>query len=66
MLPRVSEGAGVAIVIPSWNSADFLPGCLDSLAGQGEVEVVVVDNGSTDGSEELVRQRGIERVTVPA
>ena len=65
MLPRVSEGAGVAIVIPSWNSADLLPRCLDSLAGQGEVEVVVVDNGSVDGSVDLSRQRGIEPVTLP-
>jgi GT2 family glycosyltransferase len=61
----VSEGAGVAIVIPSWNSAALLPRCLDSLAGQGEVELVVVDNGSTDGSVELLRERGIDPVTLP-
>jgi GT2 family glycosyltransferase len=61
----VSEGAGVAIVIPSWNSAALLPRCLDSMAGQGEVELVVVDNGSTDGSVELLRGRGIDPVTLP-
>jgi N-acetylglucosaminyl-diphospho-decaprenol L-rhamnosyltransferase len=61
----VSEGAGVAIVIPSWNSAALLPRCLDSLAGQGEVELVVVDNGSTDGSVALLRERGIDPVTLP-
>jgi N-acetylglucosaminyl-diphospho-decaprenol L-rhamnosyltransferase len=61
----VSEGAGVAIVIPSWNSAALLPRCLDSLAGQGEVELVVVDNGSTDGSVGLLRERGIDPVTLP-
>jgi GT2 family glycosyltransferase len=61
----VSEGAGVAIVIPSWNSAALLARCLDSLAGQGEVELVVVDNGSTDGSVGLLRERGIDPVTLP-
>jgi len=61
----VSEGAGVAIVIPSWNSAALLPRCLDSLAGQGEVELVVVDNGSVDGTVGLLRERGIDPVTLP-
>ncbi len=61
----MSVGAGVAIVIPSWNSAVLLPRCLDSLPRQGEVELVVVDNGSTDGSVDLLRERGIDPVTLP-
>lgn len=61
----MSEGARVAIVIPSWNSVELLPRCLDSLAGQGEVELVVVDNCSDDGSVELLRRRGIDPVTLP-
>jgi GT2 family glycosyltransferase len=65
ILPGMSEGAGVAIVIPSWNSAELLPRCLDSLEGQGEFELVVVDNGSVDGSVEMLRRRGIEPVTLP-
>jgi GT2 family glycosyltransferase len=64
MLPRMSEGIGVAIIIPTWNSVELLPRCLDSLEGQGEFELVVVDNGSVDGSVELLRQRGIEPVTL--
>jgi GT2 family glycosyltransferase len=55
----------VAVVIPSWNSAELLPACLDSLVGQGELETIVVDNGSTDGSVELLRARGIEAVEMP-
>jgi hypothetical protein len=49
----------VAVVIPSWNSAAWLPGCLDSVAGQElqPAETIVVDNGSTDGSPELLRER---------
>jgi GT2 family glycosyltransferase/SAM-dependent methyltransferase len=53
----------VAVVIPSWNSATLLPGCLDSLARQDmEVELLVVDNGSTDGTPELLRERRVEHV----
>ncbi len=54
----------VAVVIPSWNSAELLPRCLDSLRAQGEVEAFVVDNGSTDGSVELLRERGIPHLTL--
>jgi GT2 family glycosyltransferase len=48
-----------AVVIPNWNGAEWLPGCLDSLATQtlAPPEVVVVDNGSTDGSLELLAAR---------
>ncbi|HEX6781964.1 MAG TPA: glycosyltransferase family 2 protein [Solirubrobacterales bacterium] len=56
----------VAVVIPSWNSAGLLPRCLDSLAGQGaELETIVVDNGSRDGSLELLRERGVPHVSLP-
>ncbi len=60
-----SAAPTVAVVIPGWNSAALLPRCLDSLAGQGEVETVVVDNGSTDGSVELLRERGVPHLALP-
>jgi GT2 family glycosyltransferase len=55
----VSERAPVAVVIVSWNSAGYLPDCLDSLRRleRPPAEVVVVDAGSVDGSVELVRKR---------
>jgi N-acetylglucosaminyl-diphospho-decaprenol L-rhamnosyltransferase len=54
------------VVIPSWNSAELLPGLLDSLAASGEeVELVVVDNGSSDGTLELLRARGVEHLALP-
>jgi GT2 family glycosyltransferase len=54
------------VVIPSWNSAGLLPQCLDSLAGEDAVaELVVVDNGSSDGTLELLRERGIEHLALP-
>ena len=56
----------VAVVIPSWNSAGLLPRCLDSLAEQGsDLELMVVDNGSGDGSVELLRERGVPHVSLP-
>jgi GT2 family glycosyltransferase len=56
----------VAVVIPSWNSAGLLPDCLASLAEQGvELETVVVDNGSSDGSLDYLRERGVRHIALP-
>jgi GT2 family glycosyltransferase len=55
----------VSVIIPNWNGAHHLPACLDSLAGQRypHFEVIVVDNGSTDGSLScLMREYGWVRV----
>ena len=42
----------VSVVVPNFNGERWLPGCLDSLARQepAPAEVIVVDNGSSDGS----------------
>jgi GT2 family glycosyltransferase len=54
----------VAVVIPTWNSAALLPRLLDSIAAQDEpVELLAVDNGSGDGTIELLRERGIPHLT---
>jgi GT2 family glycosyltransferase len=47
-----------AIIIPTWNTKRWLPGCLNGLRAQThrDFEIVVVDNGSTDGSVEFLRQ----------
>jgi GT2 family glycosyltransferase len=56
----------VAVVIPSWNSAALLPDCLGSLAEQGvEVETMVVDNGSTDGSLDYLRRQRVRHLQLP-
>lgn len=56
----------MTVVVPSWNSRELLPACLDSLAAQGaELEILVVDNGSSDGSVELLRERGIRHLALP-
>jgi hypothetical protein len=47
----------LSVVVVNWNSRDDLRACLDSLRRQThpELEVIVVDNGSADGSAEMVR-----------
>jgi N-acetylglucosaminyl-diphospho-decaprenol L-rhamnosyltransferase len=52
--------AEVVIAVVSWNTRDLLDACLRSLAGEvnaGRADVWVVDNGSIDGSADLVRER---------
>lgn len=48
----------VSIVTPCLNAAGHLPGCLDSVAQQtyGNVEHIVVDGGSDDGTTSLLRR----------
>ncbi len=48
-----------SIVIPNWNGAHHLPVCLDALRAQTypHLEVILVDNGSTDGSLVLVAEQ---------
>jgi glycosyltransferase involved in cell wall biosynthesis len=57
-----------SVVIPAYNEARFLGGCLDSLQAQdfpGPYEVIVVDNNSTDGTGDLARSRGATVVHEP-
>ena len=46
----------VSVVIPNFNGREYLKTCLNSLLDQTypEVSIIVVDNGSTDGSQELI------------
>jgi GT2 family glycosyltransferase len=46
------EGPAVSVIIPNWNGAEHIPTCLESLRRQSfeDFEVIVADNGSTDGS----------------
>jgi GT2 family glycosyltransferase len=48
----------VSVIIVNWNGLAYLPDCLDSLAAQtfDDFEVVLVDNGSEDGSVSLVKE----------
>ena len=52
--------ARVRAVVVSWNGAHLLPGCMDSLLAQtvaADLEVVVVDNASEDGTAAMLAGR---------
>lgn len=48
----------LSIVIPLYNCGEFVSACLDSILRQGlsreEYEVIVINDGSTDGGEKVV------------
>ena len=59
----------ISLVIPAYNEEKFLPGLLDSVdvardRYPGTVEVIVADNGSTDNTATIARERGCRVVTV--
>lgn len=51
------SGVHLSVVILSWNTRDVLRACLTALqhdAPEGRREIIVVDNGSNDGSAQMV------------
>ena len=48
----------ISIVIPLYNKEDYIRSCIESLAAQtfSDIEVIIVDDGSTDGSTAIVRR----------
>lgn len=61
----MSPGPLVSIVTPCLDPGGRLVRCLESVASQTypRVEHIVVDGGSTDGTVELLRQRGVRFVS---
>jgi len=49
------------VFIPAWNEEENLPGVLDALRAElPDVDVLVVDDGSTDGTAAIAREHGAE------
>jgi len=55
----LSGGPCVTVVMPTYNRAALLPRTVDAVLAQGfgDFELLVVDDGSTDGTAELLAQR---------
>ena len=57
-----------SVVVPAYNEERLLPACLDSLQAQdypGEIEIIVVDNASTDRTGGIAQARGVRVLEEP-
>ena len=52
---KPSSSPLVSIIVPVWNAKQYLDNCINSLRSQTypNLEIILVDDGSTDGSSEL-------------
>ena len=59
--PACPTKTAASVVIPNWNGRDllekYLPSVIAALESNPQNEILVVDNGSADGSAEMVRTR---------
>lgn len=55
---RRSETPRLSVIIVTWNSSNCIEDCLESLGGEDpNLEVIVVDNDSQDGTQKIVREK---------
>ncbi|GAB4438533.1 MAG: hypothetical protein OHK0026_04110 [Rhodocyclaceae bacterium] len=61
-----SAAGRISVIMPCFNSRRFLPEAIDSVLGQTHpnVELIVVDDGSTDGSRDILRKYGARILVV--
>ena len=54
-MPKIKDGL-VSIIIPCYNASEYIAKTLSSVAKQThlEYEVIIVDDGSTDNSKEII------------
>src|SRR3989442_8002415 len=59
-------GSRTHVVILNWNGRRYVHYCLHSIFAQtyGDAKILVVDNGSTDGSAEVIRAQFPEAVLI--
>ena len=59
VVQEAGSGKILSIVIPTYNMEKYLPVCLDSVTDElvsDRLEVIVVNDGSTDGSLDIIRR----------
>ncbi len=65
--PVPGHALGVSVVVPAYNEAAGIAATVTSIVASsynGELEVIVVDDGSADGTGEIVRRLGLPGVRV--
>jgi glycosyltransferase involved in cell wall biosynthesis len=61
-----STKRGTLIVLPAFNERESLPGVIDEIRTDApNADVLVVDDGSTDGTGDVARALGIRTITMP-
>jgi glycosyltransferase involved in cell wall biosynthesis len=57
---RRGQSRRISVIIPTYNRADYLPQAIDSVLQQNvdDIEIIVVDDGSTDNTREVVAAYG--------
>ena len=62
-MPQNDTRRRVLVAVVTWNSSGVLPELLDTipegLAGEHDLDILIVDNGSTDITREIARSRGL-------
>jgi GT2 family glycosyltransferase len=58
LLTPADPATALSVIIPNWNGRKLIGACLDSLRRQTrrDLEVIVVENGSVDGSSQFIRE----------
>ena len=61
----MNENSLVSVIVPTFNRADTIVRCLESIANQTyfNIEIIVIDDCSTDNTEEIINQFSDSRVT---
>ena len=62
--PAFDKQPKVSVVIPVFNRADLIDRALDSVLAQtlADYEIIVVDDGSTDGSAAFIERRSVDKL----
>jgi glycosyltransferase involved in cell wall biosynthesis len=62
-----SQLPALSAIVPAWNAAATLAQCLDALAAQAshDIEVIVVDDGSTDETAQIASRYNVRLLRLP-
>jgi poly-beta-1,6-N-acetyl-D-glucosamine synthase len=67
LLPKRDWRAGVTVIVPAYNEAEYVGDTLRSLQAQSSppAEIILVDDGSTDGTGDVGRRAGVTVIRPP-